>query len=546
MQPLALAQDICADYRRYIETTFPILDDSLRRQIDKKITSEYLLWKGPYISLSRPFTRSASVTDLAREGILLPTTASIFPGWTLYDHQERGIRRLVSSQQTIVASSTGSGKTEAFLIPIIDYCLRHKATPGVKAVLIYPMNALANDQLNRLRHWLHGTGITLARYTDDTQRTATGDQPDDVPPEERSSREEIQNDPPDILLTNYVMLELLLVRREDQRIFRHQQMRYLVLDEVHTYGGARGIEVACLIRRFKEHVGRSDNGLVCVGTSATVKGDDVGEVSSFASKLFAEAFAQESIILERFDQPEPLREAYWPPLPEIDDHLLQRFDTLNETQALALAEQLCGRAVPQANTPGERLGLLLQENALLRLLEGFLTLPRSLDELVDYLAGQPERRGVSRDALAAEITAYLLLGSLATTSQGPRLRPKVHMLYRGLEGFTRCLNCGHVWESGIDLCPDCKGRCLPVEVCRSCGQDFWRGMIDRDITPQDDPSNSQHYQSPRTGVPRVYMLEPDNVRESTSRTLHLTVAIQRTGQSSDDDDDIDEEPATVP
>src|SRR6266568_5753267 len=292
MQPLALAQQICADYRRYIETTFPILDSALHRQIDEKIDSEYLLWKGPYVSLSQPFTKGSSVTELAREGVLLPATAGIFSGWTLYDHQERAVRRLVTGQQTIVASSTGSGKTEAFLIPIIDYCLRHKATPGVKAVLIYPMNALANDQLNRLRHLLRGTGVTFARYTGDTQRNdaSVGEQPEDVPPEECLSRESIQADPPDILLTNYVMLELLLVRREDQRIFRHQPMRYLVLDEVHTYGGARGIEVGCLIRRFKEHVSRSAGGLVCVGTSATVKGDDVGEVAGFASKLFAEAF----------------------------------------------------------------------------------------------------------------------------------------------------------------------------------------------------------------------------------------------------------------
>src|SRR6266704_2116324 len=543
MQPLALAQDICADYRRYIETTFPILDDSLRRQIDKKITSEYLLWKGPYISLSRPFTRSASVTDLAREGILLPTTASIFPGWTLYDHQERGIRRLVSSQQTIVASSTGSGKTEAFLIPIIDYCLRHKATPGVKAVLMYPMNALANDQLKRLRRLLKGTGVTFARYTGDTQRNdaSAGEQPEEVPKEERLSRESIQTDPPDILLTNYVMLELLLVRREDQRIFRHQQMHYLVLDEVHTYGGARGIEVGCLIRRFKEHVSRSAGGLVCVGTSATVKGDDVGEVAGFASKLFAEAFTSESIILERFDEPEPLHNPYWSQPPQLDEHLLQHLDTMNEAAVLALAQQLCGRSVPQADSLGEQLGLLLQENALLRLLDGFLSIPRSMDELAAYLEQQPERHGVSQRDLIAEITAYLLLGSLATTSQGPRLRPKVHMLYRGLEGFTRCLNCGHVWEAGIDLCPDCKGRCLPVEVCRSCGQDFWRGMTDRDITPQDDPSDTKHYQPPRTGIPRAYTLEPDGLPDSTPRTLRLTVTIQRSVQSSDEDDDTEEE-----
>jgi len=543
MQPLALAQQICADYRRYIETTFPILDSALHRQIDEKIDSEYLLWKGPYVSLSQPFTKGSSVTELAREGVLLPATAGIFSGWTLYDHQERAVRRLVTGQQTIVASSTGSGKTEAFLIPIIDYCLRHKATPGVKAVLIYPMNALANDQLNRLRHLLRGTGITFARYTGDTQRTATGDQPDDVPPEERSSREEIQNDPPDILLTNYVMLELLLVRREDQRIFRHQQMRYLVLDEVHTYGGARGIEVACLIRRFKEHVGRNDGGLVCVGTSATVKGDDISEVAGFASKLFAEAFTPESIILERFDDLEPLHSPYWSPPPQLDEHLLQHFDVVDETTQLALAQELCGRPAPPAATLGERLSLLLKENALLRLLEGFLSIPRSMDELAAYLGQQPERRGLPEHLLITEITAYLLLGSLATTNQGPRLRPKVHMLYRGLEGFTRCLHCDHVWEVGIDLCPDCKGRCLPVEVCRSCGQDFWRGLSDRDIAPQDDPSHVQHYQPPRNGVPGAYTLDPDTTFDSTTRTLHLAASIHRTAQSSDDDYEADEEPS---
>jgi DEAD/DEAH box helicase domain-containing protein len=87
-------------------------------------------------------------------GILTRQTTHIFANWTLYDHQERATRRLVAGLPTIIASSTGSGKTEAFLLPIIDYCIRHKATKGTKAVLIYPMNALANDQLKRLRRLL--------------------------------------------------------------------------------------------------------------------------------------------------------------------------------------------------------------------------------------------------------------------------------------------------------------------------------------------------------------------------------------------------------
>src|SRR5258708_1954397 len=177
MQPVAFAQDLRAEYRRYIETTFPILDQDLRRQVEEKINSEYLLWKGPYISLSQPFTRGASVAGLVGESVLHPQTTRIFSGWRLYDHQERATRRLVHGSPTIVASSTGSGKTEAFLIPIIDYCLRRKETPGVKAVLIYPMNALANDQLKRLRRLLKGTGVTFARYTGDTQKEEEGKAP---------------------------------------------------------------------------------------------------------------------------------------------------------------------------------------------------------------------------------------------------------------------------------------------------------------------------------------------------------------------------------
>src|SRR5258706_15301464 len=110
MQPLALAQDISGDYRRYIETTFPILDAGLRQQITEKIKYEHLLWKGPYVSLSRPFTWGASVADLVREGVLAAETARCFSSWTLYDHQERAARQLVAGKPTIVASSTGSGK----------------------------------------------------------------------------------------------------------------------------------------------------------------------------------------------------------------------------------------------------------------------------------------------------------------------------------------------------------------------------------------------------------------------------------------------------
>lgn len=131
--------------------------------------------------------------------------------------------------------------------------------------------------------------------------------------------------------------------------------------------------------------------------------------------------------MERFDPPMPLTHFYWPNAPQVLEQDLIAFNLADEAAALRLAEQLCGRSIPQGTSTAERRWSLLAENALIHLLEEHLTIPRSLDELVAYLQQQPERRGVAEPALAREITAYLLLGSLAIGTQGPRLRPMTWM-----------------------------------------------------------------------------------------------------------------------
>jgi ATP-dependent helicase YprA (DUF1998 family) len=141
------------------------------------------------------------------------------------------------------------------------------------------MNALINDQRKRLRHVLAGAGVTFARYTGDTPENPTSAQernqplrPADAPAEERYYREEIAGSPPQILLTNYIMLKYLLLRKRDQELFRGQKPRYLVLNEVHTFVGVLGAELACLIRRFKEHRGLAAGELICVGTQRHYSG----------------------------------------------------------------------------------------------------------------------------------------------------------------------------------------------------------------------------------------------------------------------------------
>lgn len=246
----------------------------------------------------------------------------------LYVHQEQAIRKTTADQRNlVVATGTGSGKTESFLVPILNHLVRQKEkkgqlTPGVRALLLYPMNALANDQLKRLRALLQNyPHITFGRYTGETktgQREAEEHFRRNHPTEPRLSnellsREEMRSTPPHLLLTNYAMLEYLLLRPEDCNFFDGSHAggwRFLVLDEAHTYNGAAGIEMAMLLRRLKDRVTLTrPNRLQCIATSATLgRGrEDFSAVACFATQLFGERFEWQDTTSERQDVVEATR-----------------------------------------------------------------------------------------------------------------------------------------------------------------------------------------------------------------------------------------------
>src|SRR5262245_25952164 len=293
MQPIDIIERVKTTYKSYIKTAFPVIDNDLRGQMHTLIEQENLLWRGPYLSLQRPYERSArslgeQQTQLGLHPKLLAAGGYVdekgerhapFGEWRLYTHQQEAIEEILSRRNTVISSGTGSGKTEAFFIPIVDHCLKNPG-PGIRALILYPMNALANDQYERFAKYLAGTGVTFARYTGDTpedEQDAENNnkeaRPERLCAEAVWYRRDIRNPQklPNILMTNYSMLEYLLLRQRERQLF-DDRLQVLVLDEVHTYYGARGIEVACLIRRLKEHVGKLDGKLVCIGTSATVKG----------------------------------------------------------------------------------------------------------------------------------------------------------------------------------------------------------------------------------------------------------------------------------
>ena len=315
IHPLVSASSIEDSYRSYLLTTFAFRDPSIAEQFRQTLNKPGAIAKGPYLEATPPFTLSSTLRDLVTEGVLEPEVLQVHPGvlradMALYRHQVEAVKKVAAGRNVVIATGTGSGKTEAFLLPILNHLLREKREgklgPGVRALLLYPMNALVNDQLTRMRKLFASLpDITFGRYTGETDYDAKTARevflethPGEVPlPNERLSREEIRESPPHILITNFAMLEFLLLRPVETPLFDDPKFashwRFIVLDEAHTYGGAKGAEIAMLLRRLKERVVGGEVGRVrCIATSATIgRGvDDAAEVAAFAERLFGEPF----------------------------------------------------------------------------------------------------------------------------------------------------------------------------------------------------------------------------------------------------------------
>lgn len=304
MLPALLAQDTRDQVISFLETTFsfrvPAVWEGLQCFLND---AQDGLFKGPYISLELPY-RKADAVDV------IPLM--IKPSFLPYQHQADAWIRLSSNQDggplhTLVTTGTSSGKTECFFFPVLDHCWQQRQRKGIKAIILYPMNALATDQAKRLAQIIHGDprlkGVVRAGMYVGGQHTGDGNtamSADGL----ITNRETLRDNPPDILLTNYKMLDLLLLRPEDRALWQHQQpdtLRYLVIDELHTFDGAQGAEVACLIRRLRSRVGTPTDGLCCVGTSATIAGDgDSGKrgLATFASTIFGVPIGSDAIVGE--------------------------------------------------------------------------------------------------------------------------------------------------------------------------------------------------------------------------------------------------------
>lgn len=318
-RPSESSKRIVDFYRRYLLTTFSTNKEVYNKQLRELLEKDKAIADGPYISMSDPYKKGMSLKELADEGIVSKEILKIknfHPDRKLYLHQEEAVRKAYEGENLIVTTGTGSGKTESFLIPVINQLLKEKEngtlTPGVRTLIIYPMNALVNDQIRRLRELLSemdgDNKITFGRFTGETKETYRDakkqyEEIEDIDTSplcdnELISREQMRENPPHILITNYAMLEYMLLRPGDNIIFSQtnaSKWQYIVFDEAHSYTGAKGIEVASLIKRVKAMLNRYD--IKFILTSATLgdeKSDD--EILNFGNSLCTAKFTKNSIV----------------------------------------------------------------------------------------------------------------------------------------------------------------------------------------------------------------------------------------------------------
>lgn len=509
LNPLAFSETVIGNFLKYQMTAYPFQEQGLNEQMKNLLRLDHVrqspLLKGPYVSLSQTFAMGCAVTQLVDEGCLHPHLSQLVVHPRLYAHQENAIRAIVAGCTTLVSTGTGSGKSECFLYPAISKALKlkdAKVPAGISTVIVYPMNALAEDQLERLRGLLAGSGISFGIYvgkTPDREADVSGlrmkpgssraDYQQQVmrnqkerrvetihPCEEVCSREKMRQNgsQPRILLTNVKQLELLLTRGTDAEMFQNASLDYLVFDEAHTFAGIIGSESACLLRRLKAFCG-SQNHTVCIATSATIVDADNPEAArDFAARFFADDKDNVHCVTEQYQQDAWKASGKMPVAPANPGALLQQCLLAvekdgNDDELAQLYRALAGRNVE--TTLHEALLL----NPLAQLLSKQLRSPADLAMLAASLT---ER--VGRNVSEAELMSYLVLGAAANKEGRAVFRPVVHAFVRGIPGAVVTFPSGEetprLWLSGEDEKQDSGDEeyfPLRIFTCTTCGQHYF-------------------------------------------------------------------------
>ena len=455
-----LHEYVLKDYRDFVHSFIQIADDRLREFVEQALLEEERLWPEPLLQLSPAYKRATSVDELAEGGLLHPETARIFrtPNnrpFQLYQHQVEAIEKASQGESFVVTSGTGSGKSFCYFIPIVDAIVRSPDLQRPVALIIYPMNALANSQLAMLEKlaesYLKRTGRTIpirfARYTGET-------------PEEK--RRALRNDPPHILLTNYMMAELMMVRPEDRGLLRTgTSPLFLVFDELHTYRGRQGADVAMLVRRLKTRLNREP--VLHIGTSATMVAhrnataqERRQAVADFASRFFGHDISAQSVIEETL---EPITEGGRPS----EDEVERSFDAPLPQELKAFCRHPLVRWMEYA------LGVEEEEGGGLR-----RRVPRTLSDAAQELA---TITGRDQEACRQRLREVLLHALQLSPQEGQPIFPfKLHQFVSQGRAVYATLESPERRRFSIEERSSGEGEALwiPLRFCRVCGQDHYR------------------------------------------------------------------------
>ncbi len=480
------------------------------------------LWvEGAASSLSSPY----SLANLAAEGqfsqgLLEQLQGELPPERRLYSHQAEAILAAPPDHRGVqpalfITAGTGAGKTESFLLPMLNHLwTRPRQGSGVRALILYPMNALVNDQVHRLESWLSGQDrLSLCRFTSETpesRREARRKQLELGRPHLRLTRRqargweddqgrelapELRRLPPDILITNYSMLEYMLARPQDQCFFG-EALEVVVLDEAHLYTATLAAEITLLLRRFLERCDRSPQQILQIATSATI-GSGAKE---FAAQLFSRHI-EEVVLIQGQRAPLDLATAAPPAagaLPWLGEETFQisglgqdREGAEYFLESLADCKQLVRLLEPFVAPEALQSALKTSGGLVCHFLYAALQSAPAYHQLARRLREQPF---APASQLALQVlgrpdlgTLTALLSLLATARQElhglPLLPHRLHLLVRAPQGLQVCLNpqCngphenrfspyGPVVSPGGELCPHCQSTTLELLRCRQCGQ----------------------------------------------------------------------------
>lgn len=490
MDIFQLRQQIINQYAAYTRSFLTIFDPDIRAFVDTAL-AEGRLWPDSLVQLSPAYDKASTVADLVEHGTLHPACGEIFrvPDGAeglrplhLFRHQKRAIDLAAAGRNYVVTTGTGSGKSLTYIIPIVNHVLRNRPQDGrVRAIIVYPMNALINSQAKAIERFFGNVSgdcpVRFARYTGQESDT---------------DKRAIQQNPPHILLTNYVMLELMLTRPDEFTFVNAgaANLQFVVLDELHTYRGRQGADVAMLLRRLRERSGNPN--LTCIGTSATmVSGDSADErraaVARVAGSIFGVDLPPDQVIEETLTYAVPQL-----PVPSIE-----ALRAALETDLPGKLDWLSFQRHPLAHWIEQTFSLRADQEGTLRRAE-----PRTLRQGAEALATQT---GVSAARCEEQLRRFFDLGSATRDpDDNPGFAFKLHQfisqgsaVYSTLDApsHRRLTLEGQRYIAGEDG----ERMLFPLVFCRECGQHYALCAYDPEVeavTPRQPMSRGEDVSEP--------------------------------------------------